>query len=147
MPALSQLSQCVRAVDPYTAEIVRRGREFCEEKNNKNVICGDQNGKKQFIDIMEAAQRAHCVEELKLYVAYKGAKEGSRGMWNKLANPLNHEIDELENIAKIAKEGNARDVSLADIHHEIVKRYMGYLMWQACALLETRKREASLYHV
>jgi len=81
------------AIDKKAPQIIGLVNEFATK--HFNTITQTRDGKKQFVDLVEAAEQACCIDEFKLYVKYKGAKEGTRSLWGNLANPFNAKIDEL----------------------------------------------------
>jgi hypothetical protein len=119
-------------------------REFQYEKYNRAtkmnigelLIREKEMGYKQFADILMACRKATCVDEFKLYIAYKGSKEGSA--WGKkldersLSDHLNDLIDgRLKKIAQeIAnKEKFGSKESLEDIYLAVLDKFLGYLYW------------------
>jgi len=165
-----QLALCHKIIDRVSSDIIGVMKAFTNDAGvydnivydlNKNgekqfnkdgKIKFNQNGKKQFNDLMEAANKASSLDELELYIAYKGAKEGTRGMWEKLSGPTIRQIKkggELEDITlkvqKYARDKHKEDFSLDDIHDdihmEVVRRFTGYLMWQANIMIEQDKKK------
>lgn len=139
---LNEMGICSRLLEEHSSEIVNKVtgfgklKECIEGKEGKE---GNKGGKKQFNDIMEAAKDASCVEEFKLYILYKKAK--GNGIWKELAEPLNKEIDSLnEMVSKIVDEARDKKIDLKqpDVHLELVRKYTGYLMWQANVLYESK---------
>ena len=97
-------------------------------RQNKDIITKTRDGKKQFVDLVEAAAQACCIDEFKLYIKYKGAKEGTRSLWGGLARPFNDTIDKLiSDVADKIEEGDEI------VRLEVLKRFCGYLMWRAHA--------------
>jgi hypothetical protein len=85
-----------------------------------------QNSKTQFQDIIVAASQATSVEEFKLYIAYKAAKDGIYGLWKAFGQELNEFIKaDIEQLDCDEKE------KLVVLHQA-----MGYLMWAAYAFAE-----------
>lgn len=134
---------CSRQLNVHSSEIINKVTGFKILKDCIKDEKGKNNGgKKQFNDIMEAAKDASCVEEFKLYILYKKAK--GNGLWKELAEPLNKEIDSLmEMVPKIVDEASDKKIDLkeSDVHLELVRKYTGYLMWQANVLYESKYRE------
>ena len=114
------------AIDDRARDIIDLVNDFA--KQNGDTITKTRDGKKQFVDLVEAASQACCIDEFKLYIKYKGAKEGTRSLWGGLANPFNAKIDKLmETVAdKIEKDNEI-------VKLEVLRRFCGYLMWRAHA--------------
>ena len=133
--------QCRNRVKKESKYLVDKVNAFADEHKEK---ISKKDGKKQFIDIMESAALAESIEELKLYIAYKGKKEGTRSMWAELAAPLNQELDSLrEKAKKLAGErsGSSADQEQEDeFHLELVRRFAGYLMWKTHILISEMKK-------
>jgi hypothetical protein len=92
---------------------------------------------------VQAAEQATCVEELELLIRYKSVKDGTKQDWEKLAKPLAdaiaNEDGELMGFAKEVAESNGGERT--DLYHmELVKKFLGYLMWYGCVKTEKRKR-------
>lgn len=138
-----EMEICSRQLNVHSSEIINKVTGFKILKDCIKDEKGKNNGgKKQFNDIMEAAKDASCVEEFKLYILYKKAK--GNGLWKELAEPLNKEIDSLmEIVPKIVDEASDKKIDLkeSDVHLELVRKYTGYLMWQANVLYESKYRE------
>ena len=115
-----------KSIDEKAGDIIAVVNGFA--KQNYGTITRTRDGKKQFVDLVEAAAQACCIDEFKLYIKYKGAKEGTRSLWGNLANPLNASIDKLmEGVAdKIEKDNET-------VKLEVLRRFCGYLMWRAHA--------------
>ena len=136
--------ECIRLLgeSERAAEIVRRAEAFAEEQ--KESIRGhvrDEKkgeGKRQFNSLVEAAAQTCCIDEFKLYIAYKGAKEGTRGIWKELTIPFNQEVDGLRGLATdLVKDsdGVLESKDMEDVHLEVLRRFVGYLMWKANILI------------
>lgn len=119
------------SIDKKAPEIISLVDGFA--KQHYDTITRTRDGKKQFVDLVEAATQACCIDEFKLYIKYKGAKEGTRGLWGGLANPFNAKIDELVSTVADKIEANNETVKL-----EVLKRFCGYLMWRAHADISER---------
>lgn len=133
---LQELKCCYALMERHSAELIEKVKELTENRIKRTK----DDGKRQFTDIMEAAKSASCIEEFQLYISYKKAKGKGRDIWSNLAIPLNSQIDQLGEIAdKIlleAKQGYGIALEKAEVHLELLKKYTGYLMWQANVLLE-----------
>ena len=120
-----------KSIDDEARSIIRLVNGFVDQ--HFDTITKTRDGKKQFVDLVEAAAQACCIDEFKLYVKYKGAKEGTRSLWGGLANPLNARIDKLmEDVADKIDKGNET------VRLEVLKRFCGYLMWRALADISER---------
>ena len=133
-----QIETCNLLIDEYSSEIIKRMKGFTGD--NRPDLCNQANGggKKQFNDVMQAANSACCVEEFKLYISYKGVKQGTKEYWGEISDSLNTQVDKLRDLAKeVIKQAHDRQVEFPedDVHLEVVKRYMGYLMWQVNVLM------------
>ncbi len=102
----------------------------------QNVI-EKKEGKRQFIDLIEASSQACCIDEFKLYIEYKGSKEGTKKVWAGYAKIFNEVIKELmDEIAdKIVEELKQATVEVDTeiVRLEVLQRFCGYLMWHASA--------------
>jgi len=119
------------AIDQKAPQIINLVNEFATM--NFDTITRTRDGKKQFVDLVEATGQACCIDEFKLYVKYKGAKEGTRSLWGNLANPFNAKIDELMTTVADEIEKNSEPLKL-----EVLKRFCGYLMWRELADISER---------
>jgi len=123
-----------KAIDKKTPEIITLVNNFA--KRNYDVITKTRDGKRQFTELIEAAAQACCVDEFKLYIRYKGAKEGTRSLWGGLANPLNAQINELsKTLAKDIANECGENIEIVDL--DVLRRFCGYLMWCAHADITT----------
>ena len=114
-----------KAIDNEVPSIIALVNEF--SKNNHGTITKTRDGKKQFVDLVEASGQACCIDEFKLYIKYKGSKDGTRSLWGGLADPLIVQIDELIKIANKIEDNNE------NVKLEVLKRFCGYLMWRTHA--------------
>ena len=129
-------------IDKQASNIIKLVDEFA--KQHFDAITKTRDGKKQFTDLVEASSQASCIDEFKLYIKYKAAKEGTRSLWGGIANPFNAKIDKLiENIAKKIEEDDEivkleidKDDEIVKL--EVLKRFCGYLMWRAHADISER---------
>ena len=142
-----QQAKCHQLIDLASSDIIGVMKAFTADNKVNTSIKNERNGKKQFNDFMEAANKTSSLAELELYIAYKGVKEGTRGMWNTLAEPTIGQIKkggELEYISlkvqEYARDKHKEEFSLDDIHLEVVRRFTGYLMWQANIMIEQAKK-------
>ncbi|MCL2426607.1 MAG: hypothetical protein FWD05_09760 [Oscillospiraceae bacterium] len=119
--------ELTKAIDNFAPKIIEKVNNFVKafEKDIKN------NGKRQFIELVEAAAHACCVDEFKLYIAYKGSKSGTEKLWTRaVVNLFNKTIDDLcKDIADQIKKDNEL-VRLA-----VIQRFCGYLMWRTSAII------------
>jgi len=119
------------AIDNRARDIIKLVNAFAQQHHD--AITRTRDGKKQFVDLVEAAAQACCIDEFKLYIKYKGAKEGTRSLWGGLANPFNARIDKLiKDVADKIEEGDET------VRLEVLKRFCGYLMWRAHADISER---------
>jgi len=118
-------------IDEKGRDIVKLVNEFADQ--HFDTITKTRDGKKQFTDLVEAAAQACCIEEFKLYIKYKGAKEGTRSLWGGLAYPFNLMIEKL-----IREVANKIDEDNEAVKLEVLKRFCGYLMWRAHADISER---------
>ena len=120
-------------IDERAPQIIEHVNGFA--KQHFEIITKTRDGKKQFVDLVEAASQACCIDEFKLYIKYKGAKEGTRKLWGNLANPFNEKIDELmRTVANEIAEGNDTET----VKLEVLRRFCGYLMWRTHADISER---------
>jgi hypothetical protein len=119
------------AIDERAPDIIRLVDEFARQ--HYDAITKTRDGKKQFVDLVEAAAQACCIDEFKLYIKYKSAKEGTRSLWGSLANPFNAKIDKLIETVANKIEADNETVKL-----EVLKRFCGYLMWREHADISER---------
>lgn len=133
------LASLKKSIDEWTPAIIALVNGFANQHFDAITRTRDgkkQDGKKQFVDLVEAAAQACCIDEFKLYIKYKGAKEGTRSLWGGLSNSFNVKIDELmkEVADKIEKAiGNLQAMDSEIIKLEVLKRFCGYLMWRTHA--------------
>ena len=120
------------SIDERAKDIIAIVNEFAKTYS-EIITSSSETRKKQFVDLVEAASQACCVDEFKLYIKYKGAKEGTRSLWGNLANPFNARIDAL--IEKVADE---IDKDNEDVRLEVLRRFCGYLMWRTHADIAER---------
>lgn len=144
-----QLALCHALIDQVSGEIIQVMKGFAVvNQANKRNITSKGDGRKQFNDLMEAANKAGSIAELELYIAYKGVKTGTSKYWGPLSSPLIQHIQSDGPLANISKalvekmrlEQNGEPLP-ADIHLEVVRRFMGYLMWQANVLISKAEQE------
>lgn len=128
------------AMDRKAPDMIKSVNRFADL--HRDAITKTKDGKRQFVDLVEAAGQASCVEEFKLYIQYKGSKDGTRGLWGKLAAPFNEAISELmvnvgneaaKNICQTGAEEEKEYVRL-----EVLRRFCGYLMWRVHADIAER---------
>lgn len=107
------------------------GQLFIKGNDEKDII-----GYKQFADILMACRRANCIDEFKLYIAYKGSKDTSswgQKLDNKtLSEHLNDLIsDKLKDIAKGIYDQKVPSIkeSFEDIYLAVLEKFLGYLYW------------------
>jgi hypothetical protein len=119
------------AYDSIADNLVEKAIKLLTE--NLVYVIDNKNGKTQFNDAMEAAAQSSGVEEFKLYILYKGVKESTKGMWKNFGPPLISSIDEIcnENINIIRNKAKLQDTyySDKDIKLDLLRRYLGYIMW------------------
>jgi hypothetical protein len=118
-------------IDKQAHIIIKLVDEFAKQHND--AITKTRDGKKQFVDLVEASAQACCIDEFKLYIKYKGAKEGTRSLWGGLANPFNAKIEKL-----IEDVANKIDKDSEIVKLEVLKRFCGYLMWRTHADISER---------
>lgn len=106
------------------------------KNNNNNKV----PGKTQFKDLMDAASKASCIEELMLFLSYQEAKEGG---WEKkcvngysiarnVINSLKKIVDAIYSLIKKEYGNRAiKDEEERVLQLEITEKYMGYLYWKA----------------
>jgi len=137
------------AIDKRAPDIINLVNDFANQ--HFDVITRTRDGKRQFTELVEAAAQTCCINEFKLYIKYKGAKEGTRSLWGNLANPFNAKIDSLvETVADdIVKKDKTDDIVKKDkadetekdneaVRIEVLKRFCGYLMWRVHADISMR---------
>jgi len=119
--------EITKAIDNFAPKIIENVNEFVKSQE-KNIKV---NGKKQFSELVEAAAHACCVDEFKLYIAYKGSKRGTEKLWTReLVSSFNKTIDSIcEDIADKIKQGD-EEIRLA-----VIQRFCGYLMWRTSAII------------
>jgi hypothetical protein len=88
---------------------------------------------------LEAAAQAVAIDEFKLYLAYKGAKEGTRSLWAGLAAPFNVEADRLSELTDENPE-TLTEEEKQQMHIELLRRFTGYMMWKANVLIRRAGR-------
>jgi len=120
-----------KAIDGKAPEVIKLVDELAKKPQYRKPIGssgGKKGGKRQFTDLVAAAAQACCIDEFKLYIKYKAAKEGTRGVWYDLADPFNAKVDDL--MKTVADEIKQNDET---VRLEVLKRFCGYLMWRAHA--------------
>jgi len=120
-----------KSIDEKASEIIALVDGFSKQYHEE--ITRTRDGKKQFVDLVEAAAQACCIDEFKLYIKYKGAKEGTRSLWGGLASPFNARIDKLMKDVADSIDKDNETVKL-----EVLRRFCGYLMWRAHADISER---------
>jgi uncharacterized protein YutD len=96
-----------------------------------------ESAKKQFSDVLEASLQSSGIEEFKLYILYKTTKSGTEKMWkeNRLGDKLLESINTIcrfEIVSEIRKKTELTSEEYTDkrIKLDILRRFMGYVMWQ-----------------
>ena len=120
-------------IDDKAKDILRLVKKFADQNYKK--ITDIRDVRKQFNELVEASAQASCIDEFKLYVRYKGAKEGSRNLWADISMPFNATVDELMkdvanviiNEYKVAKD-DAKDAEFIKL--AVLNRFCGYLFWR-----------------
>ncbi|HEX3047945.1 MAG TPA: hypothetical protein VHY08_24550 [Bacillota bacterium] len=107
------------------------GQLLCQGNNDRDNI-----GYKQFADILMACRRAYCVNEFKLYIAYKGSKDNSSWRQELDRKSLSEHLNELitTQLKKLAdeiadKKLPAIEESFEDIYLAVLDKFLGYLYW------------------
>jgi hypothetical protein len=147
MSTTSDSIQRQKALDAVKPEIIKQVRDLVEGSDGKKVDWS-WVGKRQFSGLVDAAAKASCVDELRIFIFYKRAKEGSKG-WKDLAEPLVSRIDDLRSLAeKVAGDIKHRqqasgqgsrvitqsdEAFLAAIHLDLVRLFLGYFYWAVSA--------------
>jgi len=106
-------------LDGHTPVLIGKADSFVDLLKKRKSF--EIPNKRQFTGLVEAGQKAACVEELKLFIRYKEAKQGTSRQWNGLAQPLVHMIDEVCALVE------------PELQLPLVQRFLGYLMWDAHA--------------
>lgn len=132
-----------KAIDKEVPKIINSVIAFASR--HREAITRTRDGKKQFNDLVEASAQACCIDEFKLYIKYKGAKEGTRSLWGGLATHFNSAIDELmKQVEDNISNGIDKDKYQVDhetVRLEVLRRFCGYLMWRANADIADRGGE------
>ena len=123
-------------IDNKAKVILHLVKKFADQNYKK--IMDISYVSKQFNELVEASAQASCIDEFKLYIRYKGAKEGSRNLWSSISIPFNATVDELMNdVANViineykAANDNAKDEE--SIKLAVLNRFCGYLFWRVHA--------------
>lgn len=106
-----QLEACV-------PELISLTEDFVKVLKNKKESGGKVPGLTQFTGLVAAGQQATCVEELKLFILYKEAKQGTSKEWARLAEPL------VKIVGEVCEMTPSDELQLP-----LVQRFLGYLMW------------------
>jgi len=96
-----------------------------------NYFIGDalteiKRSKTQFHDLIAAANQATSVEQFKLYIAYKVAKDRRGGLWDNLGRKLNDFISK-----NVGSDREDKQEQIETLNR--LRIGMGYLMWAAYA--------------
>ncbi len=124
------------AIDELKPELIEIVDKLFKDAEKKVIP-----SKRQYSDLLQAASKSACVEEITLLIRYKKVKEGSKKEWKHLADPLANAIDVLkvkaENISK--RIDDPTENKAVDYHLQLTRLLLGYLMWNGC--VEYAKRE------
>ena len=119
MDALMESKRQKEEMDKHTPALISKADSFVDLLKKRKPF--EIPNKRQFTGLVEAGQKATCIEELKLFIRYKEAKQGTSKQWNGLAQPLVYMIDEVSKLVE------------PKLQLPLVQRFLGYLMWDAHA--------------
>lgn len=123
-PIMTNPNADKRAV--YVTKLIAAMERFVTDNRQCQAFSGGGAGKRQFTTLVEAAQKASCLEELCLFIQYKKAKAGTRDGWAFLADPL-------ATILRVEVKNIADDEGVDAL--DAARQFLGYLMWRACVVI------------
>ncbi len=126
-----------KELEKRTDNIIMILNDFVNTKGVKNALSDNRSkiGKSQLNNLLRSVRQASSVEELKLLISYKEAKEYRGNGWatncegKSLSQQLNLSIKKVEEIAKEIGD----ELSLDDIRElklQAVEKFLGYLYWK-----------------
>lgn len=114
----------------YVTLLIKELEDFIRVKKNCSAFRSGGNGKRQFSTLVEASQKACCLDELCLFIQYKKSKTGTERIWKELADPLAEVLR-----GRVKEIGESEGVDPLNA----ARQFLGYLMWQACVLIENNQ--------
>lgn len=135
-----------KRIGEKTDVILEKLKNFIEYREVKNALKSksgaDVIGRGQLNSLLRNSREANSVEEIKLLIAYKEAKDKGKG-WNydcggiTLAQKLLETIREVEKVASTVYEELTKeniDIDLRIVKLKVVEKFLGYLYWQGTVI-------------
>lgn len=135
-------------IDKLTNNILNELETFANIKGMEDVF-GNQRGKigrTQLNSLLQNAQNASSVEELKLFISYKESKGNGWEIKKEGKSVAKHLIDSIEKVEKLASNVR-KSVDEKTLDHEkitdddmrkiklmMVEKFLGYLYWKGTTM-------------